>query len=87
MRRGPTEKEDRSHGPPTSDGEAFANDTVRLEITPIYIDSLIGRSCGVPGDIPLVCLHDVSPLAMGWTNPHLHTFRNEKPKDVQPHTR
>lgn len=47
--------------------------TLRVELQ--HIQPLIWRRVHVPTDIPLLRLHDVLQVVMGWTDSHLHSFR------------
>ncbi|HKB57598.1 MAG TPA: plasmid pRiA4b ORF-3 family protein [Lacunisphaera sp.] len=65
-------------------GPGLAGKAVQLEITLRYIQPRIWRSLYVPGDITLPQLHAVIQIVMGWTDSHLHSFRQGNHEYVQP---
>jgi len=52
--------------------------TYQIKVVLCDTKPAIWRRVQVPGDISLFHLHNVLQVVMGWTNSHLHQFRNEE---------
>lgn len=51
--------------------------TTRLRVTLREVEPTVQRVIDVPAAIPLVELHDVLQVALGWTDSHLHQYRTD----------
>ncbi|MDT8321305.1 MAG: plasmid pRiA4b ORF-3 family protein [Xanthomonadales bacterium] len=59
--------------------------TFQLKIELLGAEPPIWRRLRVPSNLPLLGLHDVIQVAMGWWNSHLHEFSDGRRRYGQPH--